>query len=250
MSGCATQPEMQDGILVNDPYEPENRRMHEFNKSLDAKLSGVTPDAASHDQPTRDTARMQPMDLVINMGSNLSLPGKVVNNLLQGRPGPAAGNLSRFVVNSTVGIAGMFDPAGRGMGLNETDTDFGETLAVWGVPEGAYLELPVLGPSTQRDSAGKVIDLVLDPLVYVLTPSQIAVEYGLRIGAKAGDRARFSDSVDSVLRDSADSYAQARLIYLMHRRHDVGEKGADFDPYDDPYAEAGADAGFIDPYGN
>ncbi|SNT72957.1 VacJ family lipoprotein [Paracoccus seriniphilus] len=248
MSGCAKQPRMQDGILINDPYEAENRRTHDFNKSLAARLSGSDKHANSDAETAPKGGQMQPADLVINMGANLSLPGKVVNNLLQGRPAPAARNLSRFIVNTTIGIAGMFDPAGRKLGLNETDTDFGETLAVWGVPEGAYLELPVLGPSTQRDSAGKVIDLVLDPLVHILTGPQIAAEYALRIGAKVGDRARFSDSMDSVLQQSADSYAQTRLIYLMHRRHDVGEKGAEFDPYDDLYAEPEQDAGFIDPY--
>lgn len=188
------------------------------------------------------------MDLVINMGSNLSLPGKVLNSLLQGRPGPAVQNMFRFTVNSTLGIAGMFDIAGRDFGLPETDTDFGETLAVWGLPEGAYLELPVLGPSTQRDAFGKVVDVLIDPLGQVLDDRQRAAAFALRLGSKAGDRARFGDTVDSVLRDSADSYAQTRLIYLMHRRHDVGEESTDLDPYEDAYGPAGADAGFIDPY--
>ena len=179
------------------------------------------------------------------MGSNLSLPGKVVNSLLQGRPGPATRNFFRFAVNSTLGIGGMFDPAGSDFGLPEEDTDFGETLAVWGVPEGAYVELPVLGPSTQRDAVGKVVDLAIDPLWSILqTDRQRALAFGLRAGAKAGDRARFGDTVDSVLRDSADSYAQTRLIYLMHRRHDLGEESSDIDPYADPYADAAA----IDPY--
>jgi phospholipid-binding lipoprotein MlaA len=187
---------------------------------------------------------MKPMDLVINMGSNLSLPGKVLNSALQGRPEPTVKNLFRFAVNSTLGVAGMFDPAGTEFGLTETDTDFGETLAVWGVPEGAYLELPALGPSTQRDAVGKLVDLAIDPLWWMMTDRQVALAYGLRIAGKVGDRARFGDSVDSLLHDSADSYSQTRLIYLMHRRHDIGEEGAEIDPY----AEEIADAAVIDPY--
>ncbi|MBU3029607.1 VacJ family lipoprotein [Paracoccus sp. XHP0099] len=253
LAGCASRPVMQDGILINDPYEAQNRRVHAFNKALDAKIVGPVSDLAlSDDEPApagTDAGGIKPLDLVINIGSNLSLPGKAVNSLLQGRPGPAAKNISRFAVNSTLGIAGLLDPAGSHMGLTEVDTDFGETLAVWGVPEGAYLELPVLGPSTQRDSFGKGVDVLIDPFGLVLDwwPGR-AVEYTLRIASKAGERARFGDTVDSVLQDSADSYAQTRLIYLMHRRHDVGEEGAEFDPYDDPYAEPGQEAGFIDPY--
>lgn len=252
LAGCASQPVMQDGILINDPYEAQNRRVHAFNKALDARVIGPVSDIASseEDGPSpAPTDRATPSDMLINVGANLSLPGKVVNNLLQGRPAPAVKNLSRFTVNSTLGLLGLFDPAGRDFGLTETDTDFGETLAVWGVPEGAYLELPVLGPSTQRDAFGKGVDVLIDPIGLVLDwwPGR-TVEYALRIGSKAGERARFGDTVDSVLQQSADSYAQTRLIYLMHRRHDVGEEEVEFDPYADPYAEPGADAGFIDPY--
>lgn len=247
LAGCASKPVMQDGIRVNDPYEAQNRQIHNFNKAVDARLIGPVSRLASTggDDAASDTGQPGPLDLVINMGSNLSLPGKVVNSLLQGRPGPATRNFFRFAVNSTLGIGGMFDPASSDFGLPEEDTDFGETLAVWGVPEGAYVELPVLGPSTQRDAVGKVVDLAIDPLWSILqTDRQRALAFGLRAGAKAGDRARFGDTVDSVLRDSADSYAQTRLIYLMHRRHDLGEESSDIDPYADPYADAAA----IDPY--
>lgn len=247
VAGCASQPGYQDGILVNDPFEAQNRRVHQFNKTLDARVIGPVADLASSggDDSGAAAGQTKPVDLVINMGSNLSLPGKMVNSLLQGRPGPAITNMFRFAVNSTLGIAGMFDPAARDFGLTETDTDFGETLAVWGLPEGAYLELPVLGPSTQRDAFGKVVDILIDPVGQVLdTDKQKAVAFGLRAGSKAGDRARFGDTVDSVLQDSADSYAQTRLIYLMHRRHDLGEEGTEIDPY----SETGTGAAVIDPY--
>ena len=252
LAGCASSPVMVDGIAVSDPFEAQNRRVHAFNKGLDARVIGPIAGLGGSGRGDGPVTAGQPgaMDLVINIGSNLSLPGKIANSLLQGRPGPAVKNLFRFAVNSTLGIAGMFDPAGRDFGLPETDTDFGETLAVWGVPEGAYLELPVLGPSTQRDAVGKAVDLFIDPLWHLLdSDRQRAVALGLRIGSKAGDRARFGDTVDSVLRDSADSYAQTRLIYLMHRRHELGQEGSDIDPY----AETGPDGhmpdgDIIDPY--
>ncbi|MGR3416710.1 MlaA family lipoprotein [Paracoccus sp. (in: a-proteobacteria)] len=249
LAGCAASPRIQDGIVINDPYEAQNRRVHDFNKALDARVVGpVARLASSGAGDPAGAGRAKPVDLVINMGSNLSLPGKVLNQLLQGRPGPAVQNTFRFSVNSTLGILGLFDPAGRDFNLPERDTDFGETLAVWGVPEGAYLELPVLGPSTQRDTAGKLVDALIDPLGQVLNRDELALGFGLRLGSKAGERARFGDTVDSVLQGSADSYAQTRLIYLIHRRYEIGQQEATIDPYDDSQAAAGADAGFIDPY--
>ncbi|MDQ1900800.1 VacJ family lipoprotein [Paracoccus sp. WLY502] len=231
---------MQDGIRVNDPFEQQNRRVHAFNKAFDQRVIAPVARLASSDDGAQGKGRV--MDLVINAGSNLSLPGKVVNSVLQGRPEPAIKNFFRFAVNTTIGIGGLLDPAGQDFGLPEQDTDFGETLAVWGVPEGAYLELPILGPSTQRDAVGKVVDLVIDPVYHLLNSDGAWAAFGLRTASKAGDRARFGDTVDSVLQDSADSYAQLRLIYLMHRRHELNEEGTEIDPY----AETADDA--IDPY--
>ncbi|MCZ0962775.1 MlaA family lipoprotein [Paracoccus benzoatiresistens] len=241
LAGCASKPMMQDGIRVNDPHEAQNRRVHAFNKAVDRRVIGPVANLVSDRDDAPGGAGA--MDLVINAGSNLSLPGKVANSLLQGRPEPAIKNFFRFAVNTTLGIGGLMDPAGRDFGLTEHDTDFGETLAVWGVPEGAYLELPVLGPSTQRDAAGKAVDLVIDPLNHLANPGAASAAFGLRVTSKAGERARFGDTVDSVMQDSADSYAQLRLIWLMHRRHELNEGETAIDPY----AEAATDD-VIDPY--
>lgn len=241
LAGCASEPVMQDGIRVNDPYEAHNRRVHAFNKGLDRTVIAPVSNLVSSGE--KAPGQTGAMDLVINAGSNLSLPGKVVNSVLQGRPEPAIKNFFRFAVNTTLGMGGLLDPAGKDFGLPEQDTDFGETLAVWGVPEGAYLELPVLGPSTQRDAVGKVVDLAIDPLYHLLHRDGAWAAFGLRVASKAGERARFGDTVDSVLQGSADSYAQVRLIYLMHRRHELNQGGAEIDPYADTAAQ---DA--IDPY--
>lgn len=240
LAGCASAPVMQDGIEINDPFEPQNRRVHAFNKGLAASLSRGGEDEAARPAP-EPGAPIGPGQMLVNAGRNLSLPGKAVNGLLQGRPGRAGQNLVRFAVNSTVGLGGLFDPAADSFGVTEVDTDFGETLAVWGAPEGAYLELPLIGPSTQRDAAGRVVDLLIDPINQIWSGRDLAAAWGLRVVSKAGDRARMAGSLDGMLQESADSYAQVRLIWLMNRRHELGEERDVFDPYDDT-------SGVIDPY--
>ena len=235
---------------VNDPFEGANRQVHAFNKGLDANLVRPLTQRLSGGDGGSDAAAGSPLDVVTNIGSNLALPGKVVNHMLQGRPGPAIRNSLRFVVNSTLGLGGLHDPAGAEFALTEIDTDFGETLYRWGLPEGPYVELPLLGPSTSRRAVGRVVDIVIDPVDGWLEDDAARAAWTVRLASKAGERSRFGDTVDSVLYDSADSYAQTRLIYLMHRRHELGQEGESDDPYViDPY-ESGttADEFAIDPY--
>lgn len=236
LSACASA---QPGA-VNDPYEPLNRRVHAFNKGLDAAVLRPLSRPAGETTPTPVTISADarpsavppgPIGMIANVSANLSLPGKVVNSLLQGRPEPAVRNTFRFLVNTTVGLGGVLDPAGADFALPEIDTDFGETLHVWGVPEGAYLELPVLGPSTERDLAGKVVDAVIDPVDNWLNHDQRIAKTAARIVSKAGDRTQFGSTVDSVLHDSADSYAQTRLLYLQHRRFELKQEQDAIDPY-------------------
>lgn len=232
LSACASAPPGE----IADPYEPMNRQVHAFNKGLDARVVRPISRTAGKGGDTAPAADKGagPVELVGNFGSNLALPGKVVNHLLQGRPEPAVRNTFRFLVNSTLGFAGFLDPATTDFALPEIDTDFGETLHVWGVPSGAYLELPLLGPSTERDLAGKIVDLVLiNPLDGVVSDDVRLAGFGARVVSKAGDRARFGSTVDSVLHDSADSYAQTRLLYTQHRRYELKEEGDVIDPYAD-----------------
>lgn len=245
ITACAA-PGPTDPQAINDPFEQGNRKVHAFNKALFASVTGDSQDEA--DESTADQGSA--MDVVVNLGSNLSLPGKVLNQILQGRPVPAMRNTARFVVNSTLGLAGLHDPAGREFGLTEIDTDFGETLAVWGVAEGPYLELPLLGPSTSRRAAGRLVDLVISPWNYALPRDGAIAALGVQMVSKAGEKARFSGTMDSVLSESADSYAQARLIYLMYRRHELTQQGGTEDPYViDPYETVSeGDAYVIDPY--
>jgi phospholipid-binding lipoprotein MlaA len=234
LSGCAAPPPPAE---INDPYEARNRAVHEANRDLDRIFVRGASNAYGNTvpEPVRES--------VGNFASNLDQPRLVVNNILQGRAENALHNTFRFLVNSTFGIAGLFDPA-TDMGLAARDTDFGETLHVWGAGEGAYVELPVLGPSTERDTVGRVVDIALNPLRYAdLTSEQSAGLFASSAASRIGDRYRFSSTVDSILYDSADSYAQARLIYLQNRRFQLGQETSDaafdpyYDPYEDPYAE-------------
>lgn len=220
---------------VNDPYEAENRQVHALNLAVDRAL--VRPASSVMGDGTGPVARG-----LSNVAGNLGKPGDVVNNLLQFRIGRATENTLRFAINSTVGIGGLFDPA-TALGVQGKDTDFGETLHVWGVDEGAYMELPLIGPSTRRDALGSVVDLALDPVNSLLPAPESYYATGVKLGAKLADRSRYSETVDSILYDSADSYLQARLLYLQNRRYELGQttttgEGSDFvDPYEDPYGQ-------------
>ena len=236
LSACSTPGPGGAPDGVHDPYEETNRRNHEFNLALDRGL--VRPAGKGYSnvlpEPVQDT--------VSNFSSNLSLPGTVVNNLLQGNMGGAVQNSFRFFVNTVFGIGGLGDPASE-LGVDAVDTDFGETLHVWGVPEGAFVELPFLGPSTERDAVGKVVDLFTNPLSYVLPTPEKYYGTGAGLASKLGDRGRYSDTIDSILYESSDSYAQSRIIYLQNRRFELGSEsdGAYVDPYDDPYGDPYAD---------
>lgn len=222
---------------INDPDEAQNRAAHEFNRGLDRALVRPTASALGSAIP-------EPVLVGVGrMSSNLNQPGYVVNNVLQFRFGQAIHNTARFVINTTIGIGGIFDPASA-MGLEERDTDFGETLHLWGAPEGSYMELPVLGPSTSRDTVGRVVDFALNPLRGLDTRPR-NVTRGIDVAAGFGNRHRFGGTIDSVLYESEDSYAQARSIYLQNRRFELrGDADPGFiDPYEDPYGEL-----FFDPY--
>ncbi|MDA7425084.1 VacJ family lipoprotein [Thalassococcus lentus] len=217
--------EAPDGIW--DPNEAGNRKTHEFNRKLDKRVLRGSGNGYTRTVP--EGVRKS----VSNFADTTSLPQTVVNQILQGRPGPATRNTLRFAVNATLGFGGIADVASN-MGMPKDESDFGETLHVWGVPEGAYVELPFLGPSTERDTAGRVVDLVTDPLSYVLPVGARRTATAARIVAKVGERGEFSGTVDSLLYDSADSYAQLRLIYLQNRRFELdGTEGAAGD-YIDP----------------
>ncbi len=242
LSACAvTQPEEQRANgEVFDPYENTNRSIHAFNRGVDRVF--FRPASKGY-----VTIVPPPMVTSFNyFAENLSMPGQTVNALLQGNFKEAGFAASRFVINSTVGFLGLADPASE-FEIPPVDTDFGETLHVWGFGEGAYVELPLYGPSTTRDSIGVIADFFTNPITFARQNPADNIGVYAEIVRRMGDRGNFSDTVDSILYESADSYAQARLIYLQNRRFELGggQEDAYFglygdpysDPYEDPYAE-------------
>lgn len=232
VAACATSQDpatRTDGI--NDPYEAQNRNVHEFNKGLDKNL--VRPVSRGYVAVVPSEMR----ETVNNFSNNLSEPGDAINSLLQGDLGGAGVATTRFVMNSTLGLLGFFDPSTE-LNIEDHDTDFGETLAVWGFGEGAYIEMPFFGPSTQRDAIGFVTDVFTNPLTFVTVSSspENLIPPVTRGAAWLNDRDRLGTSIDSVLYESADSYAQTRSIYLQNRRFQLdGAGAAEEDPYLDPY---------------
>lgn len=216
-----------------DPHEAQNRAVHAANRSLDEAIFGGRAAAAA------GAALPAPvLKGVVNLAGNLDQPLAVANNLMQFRPGAAAHNALRFLVNSTLGLGGLLDIASD-LGLPARPTDFGETLHVWGVPEGAYVELPLLGPSTERDAIGMIADHALNPMRVVIPARLRPAATALDLGARLVERSEASEFVADILYGSADSYAQARLLYLQNRRFRLGDTRYvdDFDPYEDPYAD-------------
>lgn len=223
---------------IDDPTEPANRAMHEFNVAVDrAVLRPVSHGyGAVVPEPVRDG--------ISNASSNLDQPLYVVNNLLQLRLDEALRNSFRFLLNSTIGLGGLLDPASE-IGLYADETDFGETLHVWGVSEGGYVVLPVLGPSTSRDTVGLIVDSVMNPTRLAFDSPESDYITGANVADALNTRYELSDEIDRLYYESADGYAQARLLYLQNRRYELrGEEEAEYlDPYSDPYSDP-----YLDPY--
>jgi phospholipid-binding lipoprotein MlaA len=229
LAGCAA-PVPQ---AINDPDEAMNREIHAFNVGLDKAILRPVATAVGGDGQG-PLARG-----VSNFSDNLGMPSAVLNNVLQLRLGKAAENTVRFGLNTVIGLGGLFDPA-TALGIPGSKTDFGQTLHIWGVPEGAYVELPFAGPSTTRDTVGLIVDTVIDPLNKLIPSPEDTIVPVAKVASRVGDRARYMQTLDSVLYDSADSYAQARLLYLQNRRFELGQSAGETtfeDPYEDPYAQ-------------
>ncbi len=222
-----------------DPYEAENRKAHEFNKSFDrAVLRPISRGYSAFMPDDIETA-------ISRFAVNFSLPRSVVNNILQGNMKGATEDTYRFVVNTTIGLGGFFDPATE-LGMPQPhDADFGQTLYVWGVPEGAYMETSFFGPSTERSAVGWVVDLFTNPLFYLINEPEVYAGSAAKISRQLSQRGRYSETLDSVLYESADSYAQTRSLYLQNRHFKLG--GGTPDAYLDPY-EALGDTPPEDPY--
>ncbi len=213
---------------INDPFEATNRQVHAFNKAIDQALLG--PLANGYGTLVPEEFRY----ILNNAVTNLGQPNAFVNHVLQGNGDGAGETLLRFALNSTIGIAGLFDPAAD-LGIFDQPTDFGETLAVWGVAEGPYIELPLIGASTLRDVVGMLVDVGIDPLNYALTEEQAYYLFAARAVNLVGKRYEYDDLIRLLLYESADSYAAQRISYLQNKRHALAGETT-VDDLEDPYA--------------
>ncbi|MCI4660405.1 MAG: VacJ family lipoprotein [Neomegalonema sp.] len=227
MAGCATQ---QSANGIYDPYESFNRSMHEFNKGVDTAV--LRPVSKAYDFAMPDLFRF-----LINNGLNhLALPVDFANHLLSADIEEAGETLARFGLNTVMGAGGLLDPASD-LGIARKPSDFGKTLAYWGVGEGPYFELPLLGPTTTRDGFGRLGDMAFSPTTYISGPVGPYVGPGVLTTRIVETRASNSDAIDSVLYESGDSYATARSVYLQMRRAAVNGGQADAEEAPDIFAE-------------
>jgi len=166
-----------------------------------------------------------PQDVRLGLGNffvNVAAPVRVVNNLLQGKVGDAGIDFQRFLINSTLGFAGFGDPAKEAFGIKAKPEDFGQTLGVWGLGEGAYLYLPFLGPLNFRDAIGFVGNAALHPATYVLTdfPEEAAYTGTDKVNLMSLHPGLYED----MKKNSLDPYISIRQAYLEYRRNKVLDK--------------------------
>lgn len=192
---------------VNDPFEELNRKTYEFNEKLDSKILKPTAQAYSKLPPPVKKG-------VTNFFNNLEEVDTSVNQLLQGKPKKSINDITRFVINSTIGIAGLFDVATK-MGLERHEEDFGQTLAVWGVGEGPYIMLPVLGPSTLRDTLSRPVSSFLSVTFHM---TETDVNIALKSVDALETRERLLE-VESLL--SGDKYAFVKDAYIQSMYYEI-----------------------------
>jgi phospholipid-binding lipoprotein MlaA len=219
-AGCATQ------SLSSDPHEVDriervNRAVYRFNRGVDHKI--LLPVARFYDRVTPPVVERH----FRKFFENLHGPSDVVNNLLQGKFRPGFASLGRFLFNTTVGLGGFFDPATK-VHLKRHEEDFGQTLAVWGVPSGGYLVLPFFGPGTFRDWGARPFDSSLDLARKVDGSRRRAALRGWRF---VSDRAALLPAERS-LEESFDEYTLVRDTYWQRRRYEIYDEAS---PSDDDY---------------
>jgi phospholipid-binding lipoprotein MlaA len=206
---AASQPASSEQVA--DPIEPVNRVIFVFNDFLDRIL--IEPVAKGYNYILPQVVR----NSVQNFMRNLKAPIIVANDLLQGRVGDAGVATGRFVINSTVGIVGLADVAST-QGLKYKGSDFGQTLSTWGLGNGFYLVLPILGPSSLRDATGTLADGYVDPVRLYSYNTDREWIYYTREGIEGiDDRSRLIRPIDDMRANSLDYYAAARSAYTQHR---------------------------------
>ena len=220
-SGCASPPPASDPDAVadyndtNDPLEPTNRVFYEINNGIDTVI--LRPAAIAYravvPQPVRNG--------VHNMLNNLGTPVELGDDIASAKPRRAGDTTMRFLINTTVGVLGVFDVA-KDWGYPDHSSDFGMAMALWGLPAGPFLFLPVLGPTDPRDVAGFGVDQVMDPFGWVGQGTAVTALRWSRFGIHGVDeRERHLDDIENIKKTALDPYATFRSLYRQHRESDI-----------------------------
>lgn len=221
VAGCATPPPADDKEAVaeweqvNDPLEPMNRAVFDFNRFADDYA--IKPAAEGYRAVMPKFGR----ERVHNIISNLNSPLIFANDVMQGETDRAVQTLFRAMLNSTFGLAGFLDVA-TPAGIPGHEEDFGQTLAVWGVGEGPYLMLPIFGPSNPRDTVGLVAEMFADP--FDLAMANIGreyISYSRAVMSGVDKREGLIETLDEIQRTSLDYYASLRSLYRQHRASEI-----------------------------
>jgi phospholipid-binding lipoprotein MlaA len=215
LSGCAAQRPIdataqqntQEDNADKDPLEPVNRALWDFNWNVLDKYI-LKPTTIAYTTVLPDFARTG----LRNAAQNLEEPGNTVNNLFQGKGKLGMQSLSRFVINSTIGVFGLIDVADK-FGISRADEDFDETMAIWGVDSGPYLMVPVLGPNDTRGLIGDVGDNIFFPMTILSTPLNIGRIFINTVEARASLM-----SQEEQIRQAADDYAFVKNAYFQNKQ--------------------------------
>jgi phospholipid-binding lipoprotein MlaA len=198
-----------------DPWEPFNEKMFEFNRRLDRYI--LKPVAKAYNFITPDELQI----MISNGFDNISFPPRFVNSVLQGKFKGAAREIGRFLINSTLGVGGLFDPAKDVFGIVKSREDFGQTLGFYGVGPGPYLIMPFMEPLTVRDGIGKFVDTAMDPLAYYLP--LFWDRLGMKIGDIVNERSLNLDLFQGFEESVIDLYSAVRHGYLQRREKLIRE---------------------------
>jgi phospholipid-binding lipoprotein MlaA len=212
MTGCATT-QQNERVAKIDPFEPMNRAVFSFNEVADDYL--IKPIAEAYKFVLPEFARTG----VTNFFGNINDVLIAANNLLQAKPVEAANDIGRFLINSTIGILGLFDVA-TDMGLDKNREDFGQTLGVWGLPDGPYVVLPFFGASNVRDTVGLVVDIETD---FMMNTNKLNSDEKIAVNLlkTINRRANLLDA-GQLLEDAAfDKYSFVRDGYIQRRRNQI-----------------------------
>ncbi|MFA4994522.1 MAG: VacJ family lipoprotein [Bdellovibrionales bacterium] len=228
LAACAEVPKSPEAraeeLAINDPLEPVNRAIFDVNDFLDRLL--IKPLTELYRFTVPDYVRERVANVISNMGE----PVVFANNLLQGELSRASVTAGRFVVNTTAGVAGIFEVADE-LDLSKQRGDFGQTLHVWGLGSGPYLVLPLFGPSSFRDATGLGVDMVMSPWQYAVAMGDKTAQDTFMLTSFSADgltrREENLDAYDALRNGSLDFYAQMRSVYRQYRNKQLGIRDPD-----------------------